>query len=144
MENHTRFNTALVEVASEIDRILSEVILLQRDYVLKVCPACERPCCERVGHLFDERDVIFLKVFFNRTAPRKRSRTVGGCAFLSPDGCLLEPESRPFICHRYLCVRLKNEMTRKEPGMAQLLHNKFRALEELRGRLWREYLETSH
>jgi hypothetical protein len=31
-------------------------------------------------------------------------------------------------------------MTRKEPGLPQILDKKFRAVEALRGQLWREYL----
>ena len=142
MENHVAFNRPLVEVASEIDRILSEVILLQQDYVLSVCPACPKPCCQRVRYLFDERDAIFYKVCLNRTVPRKKDKMNGGCFFLSASGCILEPKARPFTCNRYLCAELEKEMTRKKPKLGQILREKFRRLERLRGQLWREYLET--
>jgi hypothetical protein len=31
-------------------------------------------------------------------------------------------------------------MTRREPALPQILNKKFRAVEALRGKLWREYL----
>lgn len=131
---------AVVQVARKIEGLLSELILLQRDHVAAVCPACESPCCERVEHLFDEKDMIYAKVFLGQDVPRRKKKGSGGCAFLSANGCRLEPEVRPFACHRYLCSELEAEMTRKEPALPQILNKKFRAVEALRGQLWREYL----
>ena len=127
-------------VAREIEGLLSELILLQRDHVAVVCAACESPCCERVEHLFDEKDVIYARVFLGQEVPRRRQNRGAGCAFLSANGCRLAPEVRPFACHRYLCSALEAEMMQKEPGLPQVLNKKFRAVEALRGQLWREYL----
>lgn len=132
----------LAKVASKIDTTLSDVILLQQDYVARICSSCGEPCCQRVRYLFDEKDTIFYKVCLNQSVPRKGLVVRGGCPFLSTTGCLLAPRSRPFICHRYLCSRLEKEMIRKEPDLSAILDRKFRVLEDLRGQLWREYLET--
>ena len=131
---------AVVQVARKIEGLLSELILLQRDHVAAVCSACDSPCCERVEHLFDEKDMIYAKVFLGQDVPRRKKKSSRGCAFLSANGCRLEPEVRPFACHRYLCSELEAEMTRKEPALPQILTKKFRAVEALRGQLWREYL----
>jgi hypothetical protein len=131
---------ALAQVARKIEGLLSELILLQRDHVAVVCSACDSPCCERVEHLFDEKDMIYAKVFLGQNVPRRKQKSIGGCAFLCANGCRLAPEARPFACHRYLCSELEAEMTRKEPGLPQILNKKFRAVEVLRGQLWREYL----
>lgn len=131
---------ALDQVARKIEGLLSELILLQRDHVAVVCSACDSPCCERVEHLFDEKDMIYAKVFLGQDVPRRKQKRNGGCAFLSANGCRLAPQVRPFACHRYLCSELESEMTRKEPGLPQILNKKFRAVEALRGQLWREYL----
>ncbi len=137
-----RARAPLTEVAEKIDDLLSEVISLQHDYVVAICSACQSPCCERVQHLFDEKDVIFAKVLAEQDLPGRRRRGNGGCPFLLPVGCLLRPKVRPFTCHRYICSELGREMTRKEPGLPQRLHQKFRILEDLRGQLWCEYLST--
>ncbi|MGD8982473.1 MAG: hypothetical protein PVH99_13940 [Desulfobacteraceae bacterium] len=131
---------ALDQVARKIEGLLSELILLQRDHVAVVCSACDNPCCGRVEHLFDEKDMIYAKVFLGQEVPRRKRKRSGGCAFLSANGCRLAPQARPFTCHRYICSELEAGMTRKEPGLPQILDKKFRAVEALRGQLWREYL----
>lgn len=132
-------NTQALQVAKEIDRLLCEVILLQRDYVARICPACEEPCCKRVQYLYDEKDIIFAKVLRGNSVPRRKHRGKG-CQFLSPTGCLLTPQARPFICHRYLCSKLQDKMDRQDPKLLPMMNKKIRTLEDLRVQLWREYL----
>jgi hypothetical protein len=132
----------LLKVAREMDALLSEVISLQEPYVAKVCPSCKEPCCKRVGLLFDEKDIIYAKVWGRDGAPKKKRKGKRGCAFLSATGCLLTPKTRPFTCHRYLCSRLEEEMAESDPGLAQRLTREFRVLEEFRGKLWKEYLKA--
>ena len=129
-----------LKVAREIDCLLSEVILLQRDYVARICSACEEPCCKRVQYLFDERDIIFARVLGRNGVPRRRYNAKG-CPFLSATGCLLAPKARPFVCNRYLCSKLKEEMARQDPALLPVMSEKIRILEDLRGRLWVEYLK---
>jgi hypothetical protein len=93
-----------------------------------------------VGHLFDEKDMIYAKVFLGKDVPRIKKKDSRGCPFLSVNGCHLAPEVRPFACHRYLCSELEAEMASKEPALPQILNKKFRAVEALRGQLWKEYL----
>ena len=130
----------LVQVAKKIEGLLTELIAIQRDHVGLVCSACESPCCERVDHLFDEKDVIYARVFLGQDVPRRKQKRNGGCSFLTTKGCRLDPEVRPFACHRYLCPQLEAEMMRKEPSLPQILNEKIRAVEALRGQLWKEYL----
>jgi len=132
----------LLKVATDMDALLSEVILLQRDYVARVCPSCEKPCCKRVQYLFDEKDMIFAKVSGRDSVPTRKRKGKKGCPFLSATGCLLTPKARPFTCHRYLCDKLKEEMAESDLGLVQRLTEGFRVLEGLRGKLWKEYLNT--
>ncbi len=53
----------LMKVAKKIDHMLSDIISLQREYVVKICSTCGDPCCGKVQHLFDEKDRIFAMVF---------------------------------------------------------------------------------
>jgi hypothetical protein len=132
----------LLKVTREMDALLSEVISLQEPYVARVCPSCEKPCCKRVQYLFDEKDVIFAKVWGRNGVPTKKRKGKRGCPFLSATGCLLTPKARPFTCHRYLCSTLEEEMAESDSGLVQRLTEGFRVLEGLRGRLWKEYLNT--
>ncbi len=140
MSNLEKSKATLAKVTGEIDRLLSEVILLQQDYVARTCPVCDAPCCSRVWLIFDEKDIIFARVFLKREITRRGLIRKRGCPFLSPTGCRLEPKSRPFACHRYLCPSLKEKMAQQEPGLIKGLNQRFCTLEDLRGRLWKEYL----
>jgi len=132
----------LLKVAGEIDELLGEVISLQKDFVARVCPSCEEPCCKRVRRLFDEKDTIFAKASGRNGVPKRSGKGERGCAFLTSTGCLLTPKARPFICHRYLCPALKKEMAEADPELVKGLSERFRVLEELRVRLWKEYLKV--
>lgn len=129
-----------LKLARVIDHLLSEVILLQRDYVARICSACEEPCCKRVQYLFDERDIIFARVLGRNGVPRTRYNGKG-CPFLSATGCLVAPKARPFVCHRYLCSKLREKITRQDTRLLPVISRKIRILEDLRGRLWGEYLK---
>ncbi len=132
----------LMKVAKKIDHMLSDIISLQREYVVKICSTCGDPCCGKVQHLFDEKDRIFAIVFREQNMLQKKVRGRDGCSFLTPKGCRLHPKVRPFICHRYLCSRLKNEIYKPKPELLQILDEKFRIIDHLRGQLWSLYLET--
>ena len=142
MENLGKSESPLLKTAAQLDHLLSEVISLQQDHVAKICPQCDDPCCNRVQYLFDEKDHIFAKVSRQQGVPRRRHQKSRGCPFLTPTGCLLTPKRRPFTCHRYLCSRLKEEMTRHDPGLVDVLTEQFRLLDDLRTRLWKEYLNV--
>ena len=50
------------EIVRRIEVLLSEAVNLQKDYVGRVCVECETPCCTRVHYLFNDKDVLFLKL----------------------------------------------------------------------------------
>lgn len=130
-------------VASEIERAMTEVIAIQKPYAAKICPTCPDPCCGKVQHLFDERDLIFARVLCRPDFGRRRSRRQKGCAFLLADGCGLQPLSRPFICHRYLCPTLKEWISSQAPGLLEALIDKLSVLEQLRSKLFECYLSIT-
>ena len=135
-------HSELMKVAKKIDHMLSNVILLQREYVTAICAECGDPCCNRVKYLFDEKDRIFAMVFREKNVFQKKVRGRKGCSFLTSIGCRLDPKERPFICNRYLCSKLKNEMYSKNPQLLKILDEKFRMIDDLRGQLWSRYLDT--
>jgi hypothetical protein len=127
-------------VANEIEWILTEVIAIQKPYVIAICPSCPDPCCGKVQHLFDERDLIFARVLCRSEITRRRSCRQRGCAFLLAEGCGLEPLSRPFICHRYLCPTLREAISSQAPHCLDDLNDKLSVLEGLRSKLFECYL----
>jgi hypothetical protein len=131
-------------VVYEIDRILTEVIAIQHPYVVKICPLCPAPCCGKVQHLFDEKDLVYARVSSRPEITRRRSGRQRGCAFLKAGGCGLQPLSRPFACHRYLCPALKASISSHSPPILDELIEKLSMLEGLRSKLFEAYLESIH
>ncbi len=89
------------ETVSKIEGLLSEAVDLQKDYVERICGECEAPCCSRVHYLFNEKDILFLKLSGRKRRWKGEIFTKKGCWFLGEHGCILAPECRPFICHTY-------------------------------------------
>ena len=136
-----RATDKVFEIVRAIEKSLREVYDLQEVHVKKVCPVCETSCCSRVTYLFNDKDVLFLRLSGQRSRWSRKALSRKGCWFLGEKGCTIAPCARPFICHTYLCDDLKNQMDRHDPGLTASLEAKFRAIGELRTRLWREYLD---
>ena len=134
-----RFSDDL-HVVKSIERLLSEVVELQKNFVTLICPQCLNPCCKKVNFLFCEKDTLFLKLSGRPTWRREASKK-NGCRFLGSGGCTLDPISRPFTCHRYICPDLEKEITKQQPGLLVALEKKFNTIDNLRSKMWTKYLE---
>ncbi|MCP4666830.1 MAG: hypothetical protein GY849_10730 [Deltaproteobacteria bacterium] len=122
--------------------MLGEIAALQEAYTKALCPTCEAPCCKRVRYLFCEKDILFLRLSGRKARWKREAFQKKGCWFLGPAGCFLDSHSRPFICHRYLCPDLKKAMNKNDPALLACLEEKFKAIAEMRGQMWAEYLST--
>ncbi len=129
------------KTAKKLESLIFEVAALQRDCVQMVCVRCKSPCCERVGYLFGEKDILFLKLSGRKQIWRKNGIQKKGCWLLGNSGCILELGSRPFICHHYICHDLETKMRSLNSGILPLLQQKFKAIHMLRSRMWAEYLD---
>jgi hypothetical protein len=123
------------EKVRKIEELLSETVDLQKDYVERICARCEAPCCLRVHYLFNKKDILFLRLSGRELIWRRDVFTKKGCWFLGEQGCILEPESRPFICHTYICHDLETEMKRCDPGRIAVLEEKFKTIDQIRRQL---------
>ena len=56
-------STMVSETVDRIEALISDVAELQRAYVERVCSNCEAPCCTRVHYLFNEKDILYLRLF---------------------------------------------------------------------------------
>lgn len=130
-----------LHVVTSIERLLSEVVELQKDYVTLICPKCLVPCCTKVNFLFCEKDILFFKLSGRQTRWRREASKKKGCRFLGPGGCILDPKSRPFTCHRYICPDLEKEIKKQQPDLCIALEQKFKSIDKLRSQMWAEYLE---
>jgi hypothetical protein len=133
----------VTETVNKIEGLLSEVTERQRGYVERVCSRCEAPCCTRVHYLFTEKDLLFLRLSGRKMRWRREAMNKKGCWFLGPTGCTLEPESRPFICHRYICPDLETEIKRGAPWLIGELGAKFKDIAMLQSQMWSEYLDEA-
>ena len=77
------------KTARKLETLIFEVAALQKDCVEMVCAHCKSPCCERVGYLFGEKDVLFLKLSGRKQVWRKNGIRKKGCGLLGPLGCTL-------------------------------------------------------
>lgn len=129
------------KTVEKLEVLILEVAALQKDCVAAVCVHCKSPCCERVGYLYGEKDILFLKLSGRKEIWRKNGIRKKGCWLLGPFGCTLGPGSRPFICHHYICHDLEMEMRSSTSGLLSLLREKFETIAMLRSRMWAEYLD---
>ncbi|MFC1813756.1 hypothetical protein ACFL03_13810 [Thermodesulfobacteriota bacterium] len=125
----------------KIESMLSEVIALQKHYVAEICPECSRPCCTKVHYLFCEKDILFFKLSGRKSRWKRETSKVNGCGFLDSTGCVLDPKSRPFECHRYICADLEKKMRNRKSELFTVLKERFKAIDEMRSQMWSEYLD---
>ncbi|MFC1883727.1 hypothetical protein ACFL2O_03055 [Thermodesulfobacteriota bacterium] len=129
-------------IVKDIEAALSKIIELQNYYVSKVCSKCINPCCRRVGYLYSDKDILFLRLSGKNPVRKIRGHRRKGCIFLGPEGCLLDALSRPFICHRYICPELEKTIKEDNPEILYALEDRFKLVDEMRGRMWSEYLDS--
>jgi hypothetical protein len=132
------------EIVTKIESLLTETVSMQKDYVERVCAACETSCCLRVHYLFNEKDIFFLRLSGRELSWRRELLTKKGCWFLGEQGCILDPGYRPFICHTYICHDLEMEMNRCDPGLMAVLDEKFKIIGRMRSLLREEYLSAKN
>ncbi|MDZ7698516.1 MAG: hypothetical protein U5R49_16845 [Deltaproteobacteria bacterium] len=131
----------IAETVGKIEKLISEAGACQKPYVTRICPSCKFPCCLRVHYLYNDKDIIFLKASGRPPKWRRKAFSKKGCRFLRKLGCTLDYFSRPFLCHTYLCEELKDAMDKDNPAIIVALENRFGKINELRSRLWSEYLD---
>ncbi len=131
----------VAETVSKIERLLGEVVSLQKPFTTRICARCKSPCCLRVHYLYSEKDIFFLKLSGRKPTWRRKAFSKNGCWFLGEAGCTLEPASRPFLCHTYLCEDLRTAIGEEDPNILDALENRFRSLDKMRSQLWSDYLD---
>lgn len=103
--------------------------LILNPYTSRLCPECPTPCCRKPTKV-SEFDVLLanscgyslpwtnesVTEMVNASIELLKGRNISEsetewCAYLGPDGCLFPGNLRPFQCVRYMCTRLKQEIS---------------------------------
>ena len=134
----------LLEIVDKLEALLSETAALQRDYVSRVCAACQSPCCLKVHYVYNTKDILFLRLSKRWLVWKRDLLTNKGCWFLGEKGCIIDPVSRPFICHTYICQDLEAEMKRRDPGLTAVLNEKFKIIGRMRTQLRTEFFSVKN
>jgi hypothetical protein len=73
------------------------------------CGPCEHKCCEGfpLDGWFSFEDYLLFRIKYGRpAAPVNRVMRDTACSFLTPDGCSLPADMRPFTCVKINCEQL--------------------------------------
>ena len=96
-------------IQNQMRRILSEV-------ALDFCGPCEHKCCEGfpLEGWFSFEDYVLFRQKYDRPAiPHNRIRRDTACYFLTPEGCSLPADMRPFTCVKVNCQPLNDVLRQR-------------------------------
>jgi hypothetical protein len=95
-------------VQNQMRAILNEV-------APSVCGPCEHKCCEGfpVEGWFAFEDYLLFRTQYGKPAiPADRVMRATACSFLTPDGCSLPADMRPFTCVKINCEQINDALQR--------------------------------
>lgn len=81
-----------------------------------VCGPCEHKCCEGfpLEGWFSFEDYLLFRLKYEKPAiPHNRIMRPTACSFLTPEGCSLPADMRPFTCVKVNCERLNDLLRRR-------------------------------
>jgi len=103
----------LIRYADQASAVQIEMREILDQLTPQPCSDCERTCCEGfpVEGWFSLEDYALFRVKFGIPAlPANRIRRDTACSFLTPEGCALREDLRPFPCVKVNCERLKESL----------------------------------
>jgi hypothetical protein len=77
------------------------------------CGPCEHKCCEGfpLEGWFSFEDYLLFRIQYGKpTIPPDRVMRDTACAFLTPDGCSLPADMRPFTCVKVNCEQINDAL----------------------------------
>jgi hypothetical protein len=79
------------------------------------CGPCEHKCCEGfpLEGWFSFEDYVLFRIQYGKPAiPADRVMRDTACSFLTPDGCSLPADMRPFTCVKVNCEQINDALQR--------------------------------
>ena len=127
---------------SRLSRYADQTIIVQNEMrtILNqltphLCTQCENKCCEGfpVEGWFSLEDYTVFRVKYSKpTLPPNRVKRSSACYFLTPEGCSLPEDMRPFTCVKINCEKINESI--KAIGKTQ----KFKQLKSALDKIHRE------
>ena len=100
------------------------------------CCSCTTICCNAATVWYDLKDLLFLylseKQLPRQQITKKADRT---CAYLTPQGCCISRQKRPFICTWYICAAQKSILKKQHKDMEIKIFLLLDQLKEARNKL---------
>jgi len=102
---------------------------LQRLFVsaggVAACRACDGACCARGHHHMTLVEVLCV---LRSDSPLPDPDPLNTCPFLTPSGCSLAPELRPFNCVTFNCEAVEGRLSPEQVATFYRLEKELRAL----------------
>ena len=127
----TRYLNQAEAVQKEMREILNRL-------TPEICGACENKCCEGfpLESWFTYEDYVLFRVKYEKpTPPPNRIKRDTACYFLTPEGCSLPENMRPFTCVKINCEKITQSI--KSIG-------KYHRFNQLKNKLDSIFKQTSH
>ena len=112
---HPALTASLAYCAELAARIQSEMRSIFNQITPYLCTACENKCCEGFpleGWFSLEDYILFRTKYARPIAPANRINRPTACSFVTPQGCSLPEDLRPFTCVKINCSKV-TEMLRE-------------------------------
>jgi hypothetical protein len=94
--------------AKLIKKNFQRIFPLMDNLCSKTCPVCIEACCVHAKPWYDFKDLVYLHLC---KLPIPTAQPIGqlkdSCRYLTPNGCNLPRQIRPWICTWYLCPTQK-------------------------------------
>jgi hypothetical protein len=101
----------LVRCALRASAIQNQMRAILSEVAPELCGTCEHKCCEGfpLEGWFSFEDYVLFRLKYGKPAiPHNRIRRDTACYFLTPEGCSLPADMRPFTCVKVNCQQLND------------------------------------
>jgi hypothetical protein len=106
-------HTRLMHYADSTVFIQSEMRAILNTVTPAICSTCEQKCCEGfpLEGWFTLEDYALYRVKYGiPTLPPNRTGRATSCYFLTPEGCSLPEDLRPFTCVKINCKKVSEAL----------------------------------
>ena len=99
----------LSQYVNQAETVQNEMRKILNPLTPKICGPCEHKCCEGfpLEGWFSLEDYVLFRVKYGKPIPPlNRIKRDAACYFLTPEGCSLPEDMRPFTCVKINCKTL--------------------------------------
>lgn len=128
----------LSQYVNQAETVQNEMRKILNPLTPKICGPCEHKCCEGfpLEGWFSLEDYVLFRVKYGKPVPPpNRIKRDTACYFLTPEGCSLPDNMRPFTCVKTNCVILTEAIK---------LIGKYQRFNQLKNTLDKIHRQASH